>query len=380
MKHPRALCYLAMGLLLLALALIWSQEPTWATGSATGLQQSIPTRTPAPPTPIGVTLNVTLERPNAPPPDPSWAVPVHLAFYPPGDEVTVMYEFNVVLDQSGQWSGQLLLSPWTYDVRLKNMHTLRNVRRNVYVSDPAVLDMGKLLEGDADDDNRVRSSDFTILRAAYFTDEGDPGFDPRADFDEDNRIRSSDFALLRGNYFKSGDIEVSDVAGASAPASPRGSVAVALEPASTEVLVGDTFTLTLMAHAGTQPFVALDGEIEFPAGVLQVVSADGQPATEIEPLADLPTVLVNRVDNTRGRIIYGAGVPLTGAPVSGDVAVARIRFRALAGSPGAPVRLLDVTVADPSGKWVQGPLSGALVTIKIPFSRFIYLPLVLHRF
>ena len=38
-----------------------------------------------------IALNVTLQRPNALPPDPSWAVPVHFALYPPGDPDTICH-------------------------------------------------------------------------------------------------------------------------------------------------------------------------------------------------------------------------------------------------------------------------------------------------
>jgi len=332
------------------------------------------------PLPLPVTTTVTLQRPNSPSPSAPWAVPVHLALYPPGDPNTICHQWDLTLDQNGQWSGYLDLFTGTYDVRLKNMHTLRNVKRNVAITAPLTIDMGTLLEGDADDDNRVRSSDFALLRAAYFTHEGDPGFDPRADFDEDDRIRSSDFALLRGNYFATGDIEVASALAASAAiapgrSQPRGLVNLALAPDSVQIAPGEVFTLTLIAHAGDQPFVAMDADIRFPPQYLEVVGPDGQPTTTVEPLPPL-VGFFNQVDNTTGRILYGAGLFI--GDVSGDVSIAQVRFRALHAVPAIQVKMLDGTVSDESGKFVTGSLSGAQVSI-LPAGgfKYRYLPLVL---
>ena len=156
--------------------------------------------------PIPIALSVTLQRPNAPPPHPSWAVPVRFVLYPIGDPDTVCHEWGLTLDESGRWSGSLAMVPGLYDVRIKNVHTLRNVQRNADFSRPMIINMGELHEGDANDDNRIRITDFGILRNAYFTNEGDLGFDPRADFDENGCIDARDFDLLRANYFLSGDM------------------------------------------------------------------------------------------------------------------------------------------------------------------------------
>lgn len=191
----------------------------WATPSQDPLHGTLPTATPtsAPggvcPTntvllPQAFTVIADLQRPNAPAPDPSWVVLVHLSLHPPGDADTVCHQWDLVLDQSGEWSGQLEAYTGLYDVRLKNAHTLRNVRRDVEITATNTIDMGTLQEGDANNDNRIRITDFGILRNAYFTDEGDPDFDPRADFDENGEIRIRDFSLLRMNYFEDGDVEV----------------------------------------------------------------------------------------------------------------------------------------------------------------------------
>ncbi len=359
MKNRRPIIYLFVGLALLTIAWFGGQIPTWATPAQSNGQQgiSVPTATPRP-SPQPVVLTVNLQRPNSPPPHASWAVPVHLALYPPGASGAASYEWDLSLDNSGRLAATLVLSAGRYDIRLKNLHTLRNVKRNVLLDGTSVIDMGTLREGDADGDNRVRASDFALLRAAYFTQAGDSAFDARADFDEDRRIRSSDFALLRGNYFATGDIEVAMARAAAAW--PDGAVALALEPAALTVQSGEVFTVTLTAHAGDQPFVALDADMRFPPAALQLVGPNGQPATLIEPLGEM-SELINTADNSAGRILYGAGVPYGASPLVGDVALARLHFRVLRSACSLSVKIVDGTVADPTGLFVTGPLSGTQV-------------------
>ena len=372
----RLAVYLLIIPFFLVIAWLGGPKAGWATTVPSSAQQTIPTRTPGPPAPQTIALFVTLQRPNSPPPHPAWSVPVVFALYPPGSTGAPAYQWDLPLDSSGHWSGSLTLSAGSYDVRVKNLHTLRNVKRNVLIDGSATINMGTLLEGDADGDNRVRASDFTLLRAAYFTQDGDPGFDPRTDFDEDNRIRSSDFALLRSNYFATGDIEVGTARAAAA--SPDGLVALALEPALLTVQPGEVFTVTLMAHAGDQPVVALDADIRFPPDALRVVGADGQPAMQIEPLGVMAPV-INSADNSAGRILYGAGISSDVSPLTGDVMVARLHFRALRTAPRLSVNIVDGTVSDPTGKFVTGPLSGTQVTVAPSNGiRFVYMPLILR--
>jgi len=362
---------LTASILLLGVGLL---STSWATPSQSD-SATVPTRTPAP---ITMTLAVNLQRPNAPAPNASWSVPVELAFYEPGDPVTkTVVQRVVTLTEGGRWTGALNVRPDTYDVRVKNLHTLRNVKHNVSAAEGATIDMGTLHEGDANGDNRVRAADFAILRAAYFTSKGgNTGngrtFDPRADFDEDGRIRASDFALLRSNYFKTGDLTVHPTMTQAMLALPQGSVALAIEPAHVAVESAETFTLTVVAHAEGQPFVALDVEIRFPATQLQIIQADGTPATQVEP-ASAQYVLYNHVDNAQGTINYSAGI--LGDPASGDMDVARLRFKVVRDAATMPIDFGEVLISDPSGAWVTGRLSGA-IALMTKLRRPLYLPVI----
>ncbi|MDH7487844.1 MAG: cohesin domain-containing protein [Anaerolineae bacterium] len=334
-----------------------------------GPEAGCPTQTT--PLPMPITLNVTLQRPNAPPPHPSWAVPVHFALYPPGDANTICHEWDLTLDESGQWSGWLVLFTGLYDARLKNPHTLRNVRRNVNIGGPMTIDMGELHEGDANDDNRVRITDFAILRSAYFTDEGDLGFDPRADFDEDNRIRITDFALLRMNYFQDGDIEVS--LAAQSIAHGMDAVDVCVEPPAVATTIGETFMVTVMVKAGAQDVVGADFDLRFQPAFLQVVDAAGQPATRVEAAGPL-SELFNRVDPAAGRIRYAAG---TFDVVNGTFPLAILRFKALAATQATALHFVYADVVAPGGESVLGELGDGTVSITQVLQRR-YLPLLLR--
>lgn len=360
---------LTVCVLLLGMGLL---STSWATPTQ-GASSPVPTRTPSPtPAPMTITLVINLQRPNSTPPSAPWAVPVELAFYPPGNAVTTTVQHTVTLDQSGRWTGSLNLLPGNYDVRVKNLHTLRNVKRNVAVADGTTIDMGVLREGDADGDNRVRIFDFAILRAAYFTRAGDPTFDPRADFDEDQRIRISDFALLRSNYFARGDFEVTAAAQATG-GQPQGVVALAVEPAQVTGQLDEIILFIVMVYVGEQPFVGMDVEIRFPPAQLQIVGVDGLPAMQIETSPALATLL-NHVDNGKGIINYSAGV--FGYPIGGDTQVARLRFKVIGSAARIPISFGETLISDPNGKAVTGPLSGAIVTINgVDYS--IYLPVVL---
>ena len=304
-----------------------------------------PTQTTAVPVPM--TLQVALQRPNAPPPDPAWAVPVTFALYPPGDANTICHQWELTLDQNGRWSGLLDLFTGIYDARLRNLHTLRNVKRNVAILGPATINMGTLREGDANADNSVNILDFALLRNAYFQDEGMPGFDPRADFDENNTVNILDFGLLRGSYFMDGDIEVGSLATeaamarpleASAPDASAGglrasasalattaAVTLTLTPLRADLALGASAEFIIRVDASAQPLQGLDVELYYRPTVVTVVDAAVAPATSITAGAVFPVVLQNRVDTANRRILFSAAS--FDQPASGLIEVARFRLR-----------------------------------------------------
>jgi len=89
--------------------------------------------------------------------------------------------------------------------------------------------------------------------------------------------------------------------------------------------------LEVVAQAGDQAVDAAQLHLDFDPAALQIVDAAGAPATQIEPGATLPTVLINHVDATRGWADFLASS--LGAPATGQFTVARLRVKLL--SPGA---------------------------------------------
>jgi hypothetical protein len=144
--------------------------------------------------------SVTLQRSGTPAPHASWSVPL---------TVTVgSTDHSVTTDESGAFTlGGL--TPGTYDIQVKNAHTISNIKTGVVLNAGSnAVELGELNEGDANNDDTVNSSDFLLLRGSYFKSEGQPGFVDGADFNEDGVVNSSDFLLLRGNYFLSGPVVV----------------------------------------------------------------------------------------------------------------------------------------------------------------------------
>jgi len=60
--------------------------------------------------------------------------------------------------------------------------------------------MGLQKAGDADNNNVVNASDFTILKNTFGKSSGQLGYDDRADFNGDLVVNSGDFTLLKGNF------------------------------------------------------------------------------------------------------------------------------------------------------------------------------------
>jgi len=321
---------------------------------------------------VTVRGHVTLQRPDSLPPSDPWVVPLAITFTLASeitDTTSLITESTTyaITDPSGYFTATAYLNQGVfYDIRVKNPHTLRNVKRDVQVFANISVDMGTLLEGDANNDNRIRISDFAILRSAYFTNEGDPGFDPRADFNEDNAIRISDFALLRSNYFATGDIEVTTVGAARGRAShPAGSVSLAIIPGWQQVDVGDIFTVTAVVDADTQPIIGADVRLTFNALLLQ--------GLQVTPGTAFDLILINSLKD--GELLFSAGT--MGNPVSGRIELFSLTLRALRATPAAILHFAEADAVDELGRSVLGETRDGKVQIGAHFER-VYLPLLLR--
>jgi hypothetical protein len=148
-------------------------------------------------------------------PEPAgWEVPVTVGFFTPGANVLVdtpTYEFNRTTSKSG---GNAVCQvtdvlDGTYDVTVVSEHTLLNVKRDVTITSPTTsVDMGTLLEGNANDDEDVGLIDLSDLAASWLQSKGDAAYDAGADFDRDENVNFYDFALMAANWLMSSPIEI----------------------------------------------------------------------------------------------------------------------------------------------------------------------------
>ncbi len=330
-----------------------------------------PTPTPTQ-SPVACTIqgSVTLQRPNKPAPDPSWVVPLTINL---GGGT-----YNTSTDQSGNFT-VTGLSAGTYNIRVKNSHTLANLKSGVtLVAGTNTISFGTLLEGDANSDNCVNITDFSVLRSGFV-----PGYDARADFNQDGFVNITDFSLLKSNFNKCGDQPASNPSHSEAASqvgtaqSANGTVQVSIEPASSSVSTDQVFTVNIQIAAGAQLVDGAEAHLDFDPTYLQVVDGGGNPTSEVEPGAALDVALLNDVDNGQGHIDYAAG-KLTGEPPSGTFLLATVRFKALRGTVGTSVTFVDrggsPTNVTYAGESVLGSMNDGLVSIGGQF--YLFLPMI----
>lgn len=132
------------------------------------------------------------------PPNQQWVVPVSLSLQPVGggggqNEI-------IMTDSAGTLSMTVQMPPGDYVWRAKNSHTLANSGRATLSAGVNTVQIGTLLEGDANDDNCVSIVDLNLFRTAFGSAFGDPGYNPNTDFNGDGGVNISDFSLMRGNF------------------------------------------------------------------------------------------------------------------------------------------------------------------------------------
>ena len=153
--------------------------------------------------PSTLTGDVTLQgRPS--PSGASWVTELDIGLYLPPDD-SLLYSYSATTNEYGRFTIPDV-PRGTYTIWVKGSHTLSNVKSNVSIGDGTnEVNFGTLLEGDANGDNAVTILDYSILRTAYGTVRGQPGYDERADFNQDGAITILDYSLLRTNYGRAGE-------------------------------------------------------------------------------------------------------------------------------------------------------------------------------
>ncbi len=272
------------------------------------------------------------------PPGNTEAVPLNVKFYAAGTS-TLVHEVTVSSNANGAFT-VLPVANGSYDIVLKHSQTLSVKKQNVTFSGGVVtVSFGMLPVGDANNDDLVDISDFSILRAAFLKTCGQGGFDGRADFNADCVVDITDFSLLHANFLRNGPIV--DAATLSGRAvKPNGNVVMSLQPASAKANLGDIFVLEINVAAGTQQVDGAQAVLAFDPTTLQVVDAAGNPTSSITAGSAMDSHFSNSADNSTGRILYSEG-QLSGAALTGSFTLASIRFKAI--GPGMATVAFDTT-------------------------------------
>jgi hypothetical protein len=171
------------------------------TATVTPAQTGIPTNTAVP---GSVILRGHILLPGRPaPPNARWVVPVEgtLRLVSGGPN----YDFATTTDDSGYFTVNTNLQPGTYLWRTKNPQTMANGGSATLAAGLNNVEMGLLVEGDANNDNCITGFDFTIVKNSYGRSPNDEGYDSRADFNGDNVVTLSDFNMMKSVFGACGE-------------------------------------------------------------------------------------------------------------------------------------------------------------------------------
>lgn len=148
-------------------------------------------------------------------PDPAgWEVPLTVEFYSPGADILnddpcwVFVGATEKLGDSAVITIPAVLCG-NYDITARSNHTLTNVRRATTVLLPNTsVDLGTLLEGNADNDQAISLSDHALLSTCWQSLVSDLDFNHNADFNRDGQIDILDLYLMVSNWLESDPVEI----------------------------------------------------------------------------------------------------------------------------------------------------------------------------
>jgi hypothetical protein len=147
-------------------------------------------------------------------PDAGWVIPLTATFFAPGADVlndTPTYQFNLTTTRIANAAvcEATDVAPGTYDITALSEHTLMNVKRNVVISAPKTsVDLGTLLEGNANQDNTIDFYDYAILAMCWLASEPQAEFNAMTDFDRNGLINISDLRLLAADWLSTSPVEI----------------------------------------------------------------------------------------------------------------------------------------------------------------------------
>ncbi len=109
-------------------------------------------------------------------------------------------------DASGFFTVSVVgLANGTYSWRMKNPKYLANIGSlSLAGVQRTAFEGGQMKAGDANNDNRVTATDFTIVKGSFGKSAGQQGYDDRADFSGDSIVNATDFNLVKNNFGQGG--------------------------------------------------------------------------------------------------------------------------------------------------------------------------------
>jgi len=154
-----------------------------------------------------VDLTGSLTLPARPePPDQSWTTAISVQMtYTSTIEPLEPETFDLSTDSNGQFVMAALL-PGEYEILIKPVGALQKKFEQVELTQGNnQIDFGSFAFGDANGDNYVNATDFSLLSAAYSKCSDQPLYNPIVDFNKDGCVTATDFSLLAGNFGLGGD-------------------------------------------------------------------------------------------------------------------------------------------------------------------------------
>ncbi len=137
------------------------------------------------------------------PPSTRLAVPITVIFKPTSGGT--FQTRTVTANNNGQATMTNVL-PGTYTVWVKHANALARQVISATINAPGstVIVFGEFRGGDANNDNAITVSDFTVMAASFGLAESHPSFNPNADFNGDGVVNINDFSILASNFGAAG--------------------------------------------------------------------------------------------------------------------------------------------------------------------------------
>ena len=150
-----------------------------------------------------LSVQMTLEGRANPAPHVSRVVTINVQVRPQGGG-TVFYNQNFTTSSSSAFSIPNLPTG-TYLFTFKGTHTLARQMTLTITTGANIATTSVMLEGDANGNNLVNVSDFSLLATAFGKTSVQVGYNALTDFNNDGIVNVSDFSLMATNFSKTGD-------------------------------------------------------------------------------------------------------------------------------------------------------------------------------